>query len=214
MKKREVNRIFKSALIMLTFLMMNRSVSAQAYIEGFGGWLWTASVPGYRQDMKVDDLGNYGARIGVEIQESRGLEFEWNHTQTTVRYYDWDADAPDKTGTTLNYYMLGFVQNISTEAVQPYGLFNIGVLNVNPDRTGYSNFNYFTVGLGAGFKYYFSDHVGIRVQARLLMPMQFSGAGFGCGIGTGGANCGAGVYSYSSLFQGDFTGGLVIKFGG
>jgi hypothetical protein len=206
--------IFGSGLSILLFILTNGPARAQVYIEGFGGWLWTASVPGYRQDLKVDDLGNYGARIGFDIHDSRGVEFEWNHTNTTVHYYDWDLGKPDQIDIALNYYMLGFVQLVSGDKAQPYGLFNIGMLNVSTDQSGYSSFNYFTVGLGGGLKYYFSDHVGIRIQARFLMPMQFSGVGFGCGIGTGGANCGAGVYSYSNLFQGDFTGGLIIKFGG
>ncbi len=205
---------FKTLLTIALFMLIIPQLNAQVYIEGFGGWLWTASIPGYNQNLKVDDLGNYGARIGFGIRDSRGLEFEWNHTETTVRYYNWDTNTQDQTGVIMNYYMLGFVQEVPTDKVQPYGLFNLGVLNVNPATSGYSSFNYFTVGLGGGLKYYFSDHVGIRLQARFLMPMQFSGLGFGCGIGTGGANCGAGVYSYSNLFQGDFTGGLIIKFGG
>ncbi len=206
--------IFGGGLAVLMFSLISGPASAQVYIEGFGGWLWTASVPGYRQDLKVDDLGNYGARIGFDVQDNRGVEFEWNHTNTTVHYFDWDLNQSDQIDVTLNYYMLGFVQLMSGDKARPYGLLNIGMLNVSPDKPGYSSFNYFTVGLGGGVKYYFSDHVGIRLQARFLMPMQFSGVGFGCGIGTGGANCGAGVYSYSNLFQGDFTGGLIIKFGG
>lgn len=207
------NKYPKIIFALTTLTMFSQFAAAQVYIEGFGGWLWTASIPGYRQDLKVDDLGNYGARIGFEMDDSRGVEFEWNHTNSTVHYYDWDIDEKDQINIAMNYYMLGFVQKFSAGQAEPFGILNIGMLNVSSERPDVSSINFFTVGLGGGIKYYFTDHVGIRLQARLLIPMQFSGIGFGCGIGTGGASCGAGVNAYSSIFQGDFTGGLVIKFG-
>lgn len=205
--------LFKGVLTLSLLFLLYQSTNAQVYIEGFGGWLWTAKVPGYRQDLKVDDLGNYGARIGFEIDGMKSVEFEWNQTNTTVHYYNWDTDNSEKIDISMNYYMLGFVHNVSEEQLQPYGLFNLGMLNVSSNEPGVSSINFFTVGLGGGLKYYFSDHVGIRLQARFLVPMQFSGVGFGCGIGTGGSGCGGSVNTYSNIFQGDFTGGLVIKFG-
>ena len=63
-------------------------------------------------------------------------------------------------------------------------------------------------------KYFFTDVVGIKVQARLLMPLYFGGVGIGCGIGTGGANCGGGATFGSEIIQGDFTGGVVLRLGG
>jgi len=211
----KLNGLFlKGGLTFMMLLMLSQFSNAQVYIEGFGGWLWTAKIPGYRQDLKVDDLGNYGARIGFEIDGMKSVEFEWNQTNTTVHYYDWDVGGQDKIDITMNYYMLGFVHNVSEEQVQPYGLFNLGILNLSSAEPGISSFNMFTVGLGGGLKYHFTDNIGIRLQARLLVPMQFAGVGFGCGIGTGGSGCGGGVSTYSSILQGDFTGALVIKFGG
>lgn len=50
-------------------------------------------------------------------------------------------------------------------------------------------------------------------RGRLMMPMYIGGVGGYCGIGTGGAGCGLSLNGYASLFQGDFNGGLIIKFG-
>ena len=114
--------------------------------------------------------------------------------------------------------MLGF-NYLATfnEPLVPYGLVNLGMLNVQSDAFGtYSSNseNYFTAGLGGGLRYYLSDRIGIRLQARLLFPMQFGGVGFGCGIGTGGGGCGAGVSTYTNIIQGDFTEGIILKLGG
>jgi len=45
----------------------------------------------------------------------------------------------------------------------------------------------------------------------MLMPMVFNGIGFGCGIGGGGSSCGTNVYTRITPFQGEFSGGLIIK---
>jgi len=82
-------------------------------------------------------------------------------------------------------------------------------LNVQGKETSFSE-NWFTVELGGGLKYYFSDHIGIRLQARLFLPMQFAGVGFGCGS----EGCGSGVSGYTLTIQGDFTSGVVLKLGG
>jgi hypothetical protein len=53
--------------------------------------------------------------------------------------------------------------------------------------------------------------IGLRLQGSMLMPMVFNGVGIGCGIGTGGAGCGGNVYTRITPFQGEFSGGLVIR---
>jgi hypothetical protein len=113
--------------------------------------------------------------------------------------------------------MLGFNYLVTyNEPLVPYGLLNVGILSTSSEGTptiaSESN-TWFTAGLGGGLRYYLNDRIGIRLQARLLLPMQFGGVGFGCGIGTGGGGCGAGVSTYTNIIQGDFTGGVVLKLG-
>ena len=214
-----MKKIFIIALVFIS----TQELFAQVEIGGFGGWLWTGSIPAWRQDIKVSDEGNYGITAGFRVREEMIVEFEWNHTNNaaTFREYDFNGipDGPFITvPMTLNYYMLGFNYLVTyNEPIVPYGLINVGILNVNSD--GFSSYqstsvNYFTMGFGGGLRYYISDNIGIRLQARLLLPMQFGGVGFGCGIGTGGSSCGAGVSTYTNIIQGDFTGGIILKFGG
>ena len=213
-----MKKIFIIALVFIS----TQELFAQVEIGAFGGWLWTGSIPAWRQDIKVSDEGNYGITAGFRVREEMIVEFEWNHTnnEATFREYNIDGSLGDlqKVPMTLNYYMLGFNYLVTyNEPIVPYGLINVGILNVNSD--GFSSYqstsvNYFTMGFGGGLRYYISDNIGIRLQARLLLPMQFGGVGFGCGIGTGGSSCGAGVSTYTNIIQGDFTGGIILKFGG
>ena len=211
----------KKILVLAITLLTSQQIFAQVELSGFGGWLWTGSIPAWRQNIKVSDEGNYGATIGFRSREEMLAEFEWNHTDNsaTFREYNFDGSLGDiyTVPLRLNYYMLGF-NYLSTfsDPLVPYGLVNVGILSAKSDPysnvSGNSN-TYFVAGLGGGLRYYISDNIGIKLQARLLLPMQFGGVGFGCGIGTGGASCGAGVSTYTNIIQGDFTGGIVLRLG-
>ena len=216
----------KKGLFILILLFATQEIFAQVEIGGFGGWLWTGKIPAWRQDVKVSDEGNYGVVAGVRVRDDMLVEFEWNHTNNKAQFRSYEVGGslgdPQNVPLTLNYYMLGFNYLVPfNEPLVPYGLINLGVLHSQSDayQTGGggtvpSNSNtWFTAGLGGGLRYYLSDRIGIRLQARLLLPMQFGGIGFGCGIGTGGANCGAGASTYTNIIQGDFTGGIILKLG-
>ncbi len=212
----------KKILVITLVFIASHNLFAQIEITPFGGWHWTGKIPAYRQDIKVTDKGNYGIRGGVTVRDQMVVEFEWNHTDNAAEYYRYDLGNgfPDydelvSTNLNMNYYMLGFLYEATyDEPLIPYGLLNIGLLNVKAEITGDPSNNWFTVGLGGGIKYFLSDNVGIRLQARLLLPMQFAGIGFGCGIGSGGGGCGSSVNAYTNIIQGDFTGGIILKFGG
>lgn len=205
-----MNKLFKKITVLTIVFLMAQSVIAQPSItlEAFGGWLWTGKA-GYNGSIKVDDKGNYGLRGGVSPRSQMVVEFEWNHTDTRVEWYDIIEQRNLSENVKMNYYMLGFNHELSEGPAVPFGIVNIGVMNVKGEKINFSE-NWFTVGLGGGLKYYLSDNVGIRLQARLFLPMQFAGVGFGCGTG----GCGSGVSTYATTIQGDFTGGIILKMGG
>jgi len=211
-----MKKLFITALVFFA----SQQLFAQVEITPYYGWLWTGSVPMYNgyppyyssQNAKVDDKANYGVRLGVKLPSLMVAEFEWNHTNTNFIYRDYDGNK-QSIPVSANYYLLGGMRELNEgEQLVPFGIFNIGLVNFKNTEDNYS-LNMFTIGFGGGIKYFFNDQIGIRLQARLLAPMQYGGISIGCGIGTGGGGCGTGVSTYSSLIQGDFTGGIVLKIG-
>lgn len=211
----------KKILALVFILFLSSKIFAQIEIGAFGGWLWTGSIPAWLQDVKVSDKGNFGITAGYQIRDEMLVNFEWNHTENSVTFREYlvGGGLGDVVNVplTLNYYMLGFNYLVTyNEPLVPYGLINLGLMHAqsNGEDAVYRNSNtWFTAGLGGGLRYYLGDRVGIKLQARLLLPMQFGGVGFGCGIGTGGGGCGAGVSTYTNIIQGDFTGGIILKLG-
>jgi len=193
-------------VVSILFLMAQSSYAQPAItLEAFYGWLWTSSA-GYNNNIVVDDKSNYGIRVGVSPRSQMVVEFEWNHTETNLQWTDITQQNED---VILNYYMLGFNKEMAEGPAVPFGIVNLGIMNVQGKTISFSE-DWFTVGLGGGLKYYMSDRIGIRLQARLLLPMQFGGIGLGCGTG----GCGGGVSAYTTTIQGDFTGGVILKLGG
>jgi hypothetical protein len=208
----------KKSLLFVLVMIAAQSLFAQVELTPYGGWLWTGSVylPTYSgyynsQDAKVTDMGNYGVRLGVRLPSYVIAEFEWNHTNVDFEYRDFSGER-QTVPVSANYYWIGGVRELQEGPMIPFGIFNIGAANFKNTENG-NNATYFAVGFGGGIKYFMNDKVGIRLQARIMAPMTFSGVYLGCGIGTGGAGCSTGVNSYSSIIQGDFTGGIILKLG-
>jgi opacity protein-like surface antigen len=98
-----------------------------------------------------------------------------------------------------------------SDIVEPFVGLGIGMViyDVTNPRTGNSDGGTkFAWGLRGGSNFWVSESVGIRIQASLLSAVQ--GAGGGLYFGTGGT--GAGVSTYSTIYQFGFDGGLVFKF--
>jgi len=200
-------RSIRDIVIAGLLVLIAQPILAQPVItlEAFGGWLWTSKA-GYNQNIVVDDKSNYGVRGGVSPMSALLVEFEWNHTETTLHS---DGITNQSEDVVLNYYLLGINKQMGEGPAVPYGLFNLGVMNLKFTSDNFND-NWFTCGLGGGLKYYLNDRLGIRLQARILLPMQFGGIGLGCGTG----GCGGGVSTYTTTIQGDFTGGVILKMGG
>jgi hypothetical protein len=97
------------------------------------------------------------------------------------------------------------------DRIRPFGSIALGSVIWAPKTSALSTKAQFHVALGAGVKLWLTDFLGIRIQGNMMMPMVFNGVGFGCGIGTGGSGCGGNVYTRITPFQGEFSGGVIIK---
>jgi len=205
-----MKQITKYLAAFIVVVLMAQPTIAQPTItlEAFGGWLWTSRAGYTGNEFIVDDEGNYGVRVGVSPASALLVEFEWNHTETRITGNNFLSGNVSE-DVVINYYLLGINKQMGEGPAVPFGLLNLGVMNMKGETINFSE-NWFTVGLGGGLKYYLNDRIGIRLQARLLLPMQFGGIGIGCGTG----GCGGGVSAYSTVIQGDFTGGVILKLGG
>jgi hypothetical protein len=173
------------------------------------GWELTGKANGENADLDFKDNVNYGVTLGYQFRPDGFVEFNYTRidTEGNVR----PPQPPkfvERFDVAMNYFLLGVTQQFLDGRFHPFVNGSLGVTWADPKESGWESVWLFTAALGGGAKIDLTKRLGARLQARLLMPMSFSGGGLW--FGTGGA--GVGVYS-NVVWQGDFSAGLVIGLG-
>jgi hypothetical protein len=144
----------------------------------------------------------------------KGSFVEFSYTGMTTKgdwkpYSDYILEHPGQTiDMSVNHFQIGSLNElpVENEAIRPYGTLTLGTTWFNSKEENSNDEWMFSVAAGLGLKYFFNERIGIRLQARLLLPIAYNGGGFY--IGTGGS--GVYVSSTAPIVEGDFTGGLII----
>lgn len=191
---------------------------AQSGIEivPFGGYMFGGSVNFYQGELKISDGVDYGVSLIIPIREIVDLEIGYTGMQGEARFqvYPGYPDYNDETtGMSTNYFQVGALKALSLNnpKIRPFGSFSVGATLFSLNE--YTDTWRFSITAGLGAKIMFSDHVGIMLRGRFMMPMTFGGVGGYCGIGSGGSNCGLSLNGYAQPLQGDFNAGLIIRLG-
>jgi hypothetical protein len=211
--KNKLQKFLIASLLMITIISIE-DVSAQIIeITPFAGYQIGGTMKGYYGDIKLDNAMSYGGRIGVGLSTTTFVEFTYLRSDTEAKYFGYtDGTIGDKTPLSSNYIQLGGLQEMDMGVFSPFITLAGGLAVWSPKNSGdFSTYTQFAFSFGGGTKIWITDNIGFRLQATMLMPLVYNGAGIGCGIGTGGASCGGGIYTRITPFQGEFSGGLIIK---
>jgi hypothetical protein len=181
----------------------------------FGGYLLGGSVKFYEGKFKIEDAACYGANLAVQVHRGTFVELGWTGMNTQGDwnpYSGYSSAHPEGTvEMAVHHIQIGSVNELplDNEAIRPYGTITLGTTYFNIKEEEATDEWLFSVAAGLGLKYFFNEKIGIRMQARLLLPVVYNGGGFY--LGTGGS--GMYVSATAPIVQGDFTGGLIIALG-
>ena len=198
-------------LIVLSLFISTESL-AQAEIFGFGGYMTYSSVAVSEGTLSFDDGLNYGFGLDVGINRGLLVELNYTHNQTSARLRRFNGIEEPLFDINTHYFQLGAqyeFRKTSKQKAVPYTLLTLGATLFDAKDASLSDVWRFSVAFGGGGKIYLSEKIGLRLQARLLMPLTFSGGGLWCGTG----GCSVGVGSWASIVQFDFTGGIFVRLG-
>lgn len=198
-------------LAMMTMISI-QNISAQTIeVHGFYGYQLHGTAKLYDGDFRINDAGNYGGKLSVGLASTTYVEISYMRSDTEGRFYPFLGTPSDFISFSSNYIQLGGLQEVDMGRIRPFGTIAMGLTVWSPKSSQYSSKTQFSATVGGGLKIWLTDFLGIRLQGSMLMPLVWNGAGFGCGIGTGGAGCGANVYTRITPFQGEFSGGIILK---
>jgi hypothetical protein len=204
---------FFSIIFVASIVSFIQTASAQTIeLNAFTGWQLNGTAKLYEGDFRIEPAQNYGGKFAVGLSSLTSFELSYMRTDTKGRYYPYFSGITgDDVEFSLNYIQIGGVQAVDLGRIHPFGTITAGITVWSPKTSGYSSYTQFSMTAGAGLKIWLSDMIGLRLQGTMLMPMVYNGAGFGCGIGTGGSGCSGGLYTRITPFQGEFSGGVIIR---
>ena len=198
--------------VLLTVVLPVSLFAQKAEISVLGGWMWSSKVETSEGDIKVSDPANFEAAIGFYVAPMTQAELSYTYVKVATSI---DPNvgslipAGHLTDIDMHYFLVSGLREvkIQNEKVVPYVLGSLGAVYAHPSGSLYEDVWRFAVGFGGGAKIHLSERFGLRLQARLLLPIDFSEVGFW--FGTGGAS--VGVSGAIPLVQGDFSGGLTLR---
>jgi hypothetical protein len=206
-------------LLMAAGLMMIPAIHAQkAEIGGFYGISFNSKIRTYYGQFKVDNQANYGGQLSIALSSETFVELTYNRTDTKVQYFD-PRGIGQPFPVSIEYFQVGGLQQVDmgSDVIVPFGLVSLGATRFNiserVDLEGDGSNYYsgdawaFSASIAGGAKIFLHERIGLRLQARLGMPMLFNGLYLG--IGTGGVSSGASMRV--PLVQFDLTGGVFLR---
>jgi hypothetical protein len=205
----------KIILILPVFLLLAARSFAQASVELIPtfGFTFADRSDFYGAYGRIGDNPSFGGSIKFNVNRSFGIEVLYSHMSTNNGLYNYGPDQTPIQQYNLNfdYIMAGPVESftIPNSTVRPFIGALLGAAILTPGASsGYSQDTRFAVGFQLGTNIYFSPRLGLQLKAQLLSPVD----GGGGGVYFGSYN-GAGVDTYSSLYQFSLSGGLIIGLG-
>jgi len=220
-KVKQVKQLIISLLFV--FVITNLATAQKIRLNAYTAYVFDDKVDSYYSSTdyyegKIEGGFQWGAGLEFMASPTKGIELKYlrQDTKAPMEYYDTENNRVENTefDVAINYVMIGgtnYFKGVGKK-VEPYGGLELGmaIFNIeNPDDNKTENPTKFAWGLKLGTNIWVSEKVGLKLQADLLSAVQSAGGGLY--FGTGGA--GAGVSTYSTMYQWVLGGGLTFKLG-
>lgn len=148
---------------------------------------------------------DYGIVLDVGIAEQSQIEAFWSRQDTVIEGSGDETDGGDL-GVAIDYIHVGATYHSDDDKITPFAAFTLGVTRFDPDRSDLSTDTGFSFAVGGGAKFFLGEHVGIRLDGRLLGTLV---------SGSGGVFCSGGcvvAFSGNAFWQLELNAGLVFRF--
>lgn len=211
----------KKLLTICLCMASSLACAQEIRLNTYSGYVFKNRVDSYFSnnrffDGTIQDGFRWGVGIEYQMPAGNAIEIQYarQSTNAPTRYLGEFDNEVQFTDFDLNidWIMVNGTRYFPvSELLEPFagagigvGIFSLG----NPDNGGSGSAAKFSWQVRGGTNLWISDRVGLRFQASLYSAVQGFGGGFY--FGTGGS--GAGISTYSSMYQFGLDGGLVFKF--
>lgn len=156
----------------------------------------------------INESAHFGGGLEYEFRPNKAIEVYYQ-MQPTTGYIETSLGR-FTTDVTANYLMLGGLGYAPfNDKLKGFGGLLVGAGWASSDAGSSTKFAW---GGRLGLMISPSERVGIKLGAQVLSPIQGASGGLYLGAGTGGVSTGAGISTYSSIYQFGFFGALTFSF--
>ncbi len=200
----------KKILLLSAMLYLTTSVFAQ-YVEvtPLTGYTFSGDVDAYYGTYDMENAMLYGIRLEAEVADLTyvGLSYRRNDPNV-VEYVSGQNPVGLDFGTA--HYMAGILREFKKGKVTPFGVLGAGTTRYWAKNIDYHKW-FFSTEFGVGAKYFFSEAIGLRLQAAVTTPWDFAGGGLFFGVGTGGGGASADMTFNVPIAHWDLSAGLIFR---
>ena len=205
-----------------------QSYTRQGYVEPsaktfeitpYAGLFWSSRVNGSSGTLAFDVAPEAGIVLGIPLDWKSQLELVYLFARPQARFAatsSFFASSPAFPVTT-QYLQLGGTTTFDQGTIEPFLAGGLGLAWYSPGSVEVAGTGMMTIQpqdawlfafhLGGGMKWWISEVIGLRFEARFLMPVLFSSGTFLSGPNGAELRVNGGI----PIVQGDVTLGLVIS---
>ncbi len=196
-------------ILAITFMFVASSAFAQLEITPQAGYQIGSKYSYNGGYIKLAGSEQFGVTLDFDINDNGAqveVMYAYQNAELRVQDYIFYPFETFITDVVTHHVQFGFIQNFNyDEKLRPYAGLSGGFTIFDPVDSFYASRTKFAFGVTGGVKYFFTDRIGIRMQAQLLMPIEWGGVYY-----TGGGGV---ITTGGTLVQLNFTGGLIFRLG-
>ncbi len=172
-----VKKYRSKLLILLLVFGLNTSLFAQiSELSASAGFMFNGKISYYEGEANVFNNVSYGGIFGVAITSRIKIETIYNRCDTKVEFLEYNYLNKGTYKMLVENFHVGAMLELAYGNVKPYVALSLGATRFHLKDISEADSWRFSVAPAFGTKFFFNDIVGMRLQARLILPMEFSDA--------------------------------------
>lgn len=176
----------------------------------FYGFQFGGNFSSEQGKLNIKDSENFGLMFNFIVPERKGMRAEmfYSHHNTRMDLFPDSAKGTFTiTDMSVEYFHAGATYEEMHGRFGPFASFTVGATRFHPKEPGLSDAWRFSASIGLGAKLFVSKNIGLRIQTRLLAPIQFNEGSLFCKDGV----CLITLKGGTAIIQGDVIAGLIIS---
>jgi hypothetical protein len=210
--------IYRSLPVLLLLLAYVPTIQAQdmdyvVQITPFAGYRFGGTFEDKDDEQEYDLANNssYGLIVNFPSVNNTEWEIYYSRQETDLDIAGFQTSG-DALPMTIEYLQLGGTYLFEPAGkAQPYFVATIGATRAEPDAPNTRSDTWFSFGVGGGWKYFPSNHFGLRLDGRLLGSFVDSNSRVFCQSGPEAAGCQI-TTAGKLLYQVELQAGLIFRF--